>query len=104
MPQMCKSRTVYNIIKNIKERGTIDRKVGSGPRSNLDNPEVERKLVKVTVGKIGKSNRSLGRQFEVDSKTVKKHLKKLGIQRKSRKCKPKVTEKQKNSENKTEKV
>lgn len=89
------NRTVYNVIKDIKKRGNIDRKVGSGPKSNLDKPEVKRKLVKATVGKISKSYRFFGTKFKVDHQTVKKHLEKLGIRRKSRKCKPKVTEKQK---------
>lgn len=87
-------KTVYGILK--RREANISHKRQKTKRS--DNPfsrsEVRQELKMLTVGKVAKSYRLLGRRFNCDPKTVKEELLSMNIKRKARKKCPKVSEKQ----------
>ena len=87
-------RNVYYILKKLENNESIERKLGSGRKSSLNDPRVRQSLKAVTAGHVAKSYRELGRKYGCDGKTIKVHLNKMGITRKSRKTKPAVTDAQ----------
>lgn len=87
-------RTIYNILATYNTRKTTKRKLGSGKTCSLSDLAKRSQLKKLTVGKVAKSYRELGRKFDCDGKTVKKYLLKMKINKRSRKMKPAVSEAQ----------
>jgi hypothetical protein len=87
--------SIYRIIKRFEEEGNVKRKCGSGQKRKELSQNQKRALRRLLEGKVGISERWLGRKFNRDHKTIKKDIADMGYERKKRVNAPKVTEKQK---------
>ena len=85
---------LYQLLKAFDERGTDERKKGSGRKKKLSKTEVK-KLVKDVNHKTGCSQRKLARKFKVSLSTINKYLKSEKVIYKKRKRAPKQSEDQK---------
>ena len=86
--------TIYRIMNEFDDRGTVSRKTGSG-RPEALTKENKSKLRKLINNKTGVSQRKLGKKFNLAQTTISTHIKKLGIEVKKRKRAPKQTPEQK---------
>ena len=85
--------TIYRNVKKFKSGLGYHRKPGSGQLRAI-NDKLKTKIKKYVINKVGKSNRSISREFGITHPSVAKILKELGIQRKKRIRCPKSDEKQ----------
>ena len=81
---------LYKLMATIDERGSANRKTGSGRPQSL-SPTDKAKLKRMVNHKTGVSQNKLSAKFKVAQKTISNHLKYMGIEHRKRKRAPKQT-------------
>ena len=74
-------RTIYKIISNYEERGTVKRKTGSGRKRVIMNPQNLRHIKKLFKHKSGISQNQASRLLDCTRQYISKTLKRKGIRR-----------------------
>lgn len=90
---MAKS-TIYDVVQRFRMKESPNRKPQQSKKCSLQLAAERRRLKKMTVGKVSKSLRCLGKKFKCAPTTVRNYLKKMNIIRRKRTTAPKVTEQQ----------
>ena len=72
-------RSLYELMKKLHERGSLNRSIGSG-RTRVFSNRDGMKLKKVVNHKFGCSQRKLATKFKVCQRTIENWLKRLGVQ------------------------
>ena len=86
--------SLYELMKKLDLRGTLDRKSGSGRPQKLNESD-KKKLKKIVNHKTGKSQRKIATKFKVSHPTISRNLKKMNVFYRKRKRAPKQTPEQK---------
>ena len=79
---------LYKLLRVIDERGSLNRKTGSG-RPHVFSFGDQQKLKKLVNHKTGQSQRKLGIKFNVTQQTISNTLKRVGVKYRKRKVAPK---------------
>lgn len=83
---------IYNIMALLDNNQSIERKPGFGRPTTLSDKKLQRKLKRMTEGKVATSLRTLGREVGATGQTVKKYLANMDIHIRKRKSRPLVSE------------
>ena len=79
---------IYNILALLDNNQSIERKPGSGRPTTLSGKKLQRKLKRMTEGKVATSLRALGREVGAKGQTLKKYLANMNIHVRKRKSRP----------------
>ena len=71
--------TVYKILATAEERGTTERKVGTGRPATIMTKRRKNSLSRLIDGQLGMSTRKLARKFNCSQQHVSKTIQKLGF-------------------------
>lgn len=86
---------VFRVAKMVKENQPLERKRGSGGHNKSLTPKKEMDIVRRVNGQVGISNYALAVEFKCSEPTIRRVLKRHGIQTRKRKIVPKTDKQQK---------